>query len=262
MALHLLLPPALGLPRATARAELLEASLARRLGRPVHVEVARSYQDLERRVLEGEVDLAWAPPVLCGRAEPTARLILQAVRGGKSTYRAALVGKNAAYLAATGLVGKRAAWVDPFSTAGYLLPRAYLRSRGDDPDRVLGTQRFFGTYRDALLAVIAGEADVAPIFAGDGSPEVIRTALADQIGPEARLLGPVAITGEAPTDGLVATTRLDPEEARSLVERLLPRGQPVPTIFLDVCEADSFAVAPPGTYRAFVAHAVPERPPA
>lgn len=260
MPLLLLLPPALGLPRATARAELLEASLARRLDREVRVEVARSYQDLERRVLEGEVDLAWAPPLLCGRAEPTARLILQAVRGGRSTYRAALVGRHAEFLAATGLAGKRAAWVDPFSTAGYLLPRAYLRSRGDDPDRLLGGQRFVGTYREALLAVVGGDADVAPIFAGDGSPEVIRTALADQIGPEARLLGPVAITGEAPTDGLVATTRLDADEARALVERLLPRGQPVPTIFLDVCEADSFVVAPPGIYSAFVAHAVPGTP--
>lgn len=232
-------------------------SLSRRLGRAVHVEVARSYQDLERRVLDGEVDLAWAPPVLCGRAEPTARLILQAVRGGRSTYRAALIGRQADRLAVGDLAGTRAAWVDPFSTAGYLLPRAFLRSHGADPDRLFGAQRFAGSYRSALLAVIAGEAELAPIFAGDGGLEGIRTALADQIGPEARLLGPVAITGEAPTDGLVATERLGHDEARALVDRLLPRDQPVPTILLDVCEAEAFAVARPGIYQAFVADALP-----
>lgn len=257
MPLHLLLPPALGLPRATARAELLEVSLERRLGRPVRVEVARSYQDLERRVLDGDVDLAWAPPVLCGRVESTARLILQAVRSGRSTYRAALVGRAAEHLALGGLAGKRAAWVDPFSTAGYLLPRAHLRAHGQDPDRVLGAQRCVGSYRSALLAVIAGDADLAPIFAGDGGPEGIRVALADQIGPEARLLSPIAITGEAPTDGLVATARLEDDEARALVDRLLPLDQPVPTILLDVCEAEAFVVAPPGIYRAFVAGALP-----
>lgn len=254
MPLDLLLPPALGLPRATARASLLEVALERRLTRPIRVEVARSYRDLERAVLGGTIDLAWAPPLLCGRAEPTARLILQAIRGGRSTYRSALVGRKADRLAVSALAGRRAAWVDPFSTAGYLLPRAFLRSQGLDPDRGLAAQRSWGSYRAALVAVASGEADFAAVVAADGDPESIRVALADEIGPEARLLGPFALTGEAPNDGLVATHRLSEEEVRALIAHLLPPG-PFPKILLDVCEADTFAVAAPGTYAAFLAMA-------
>ena len=205
-------------------------------------------------VLGGAVDLAWAPPLLCGRAEPSARLILRAIRAGRSTYRAALVGRRADRLAPAGLSGKRAAWVDPYSTAGYLLPRAFLRSQGVDPDRDLAAKRSWGSYRDALLAVVSGQADFAPIFAAGGDPEFIRTALADQIGPEARLLGPFALTGEAPNDGLVATQRLGEAEARQLVAGLVSPG-PIPSILLDVCEADAFELAPPGTYATLLAGA-------
>ncbi len=258
MTLHLLLPPALGLPRATARAELLEASLANRLGRPVRVEVARSYRDLERGVLARGADLVWAPPVLCGRGEETARLVLQAIRGGRTTYRAALVGRKADRLTSADLAGKRAAWVDSQSAGGYLLHRAFLRSAGQDPDRLLGAQRFVGNYRDALLAVISGQADVAPILAGDGSEEDVRTALADQIGPEARLLEPLAITGEAPNDGLVFTARLTPEEIRETLVRLLPLDGPASDFLLDVCEADSFTLARRGLYRAFLDRVAPD----
>jgi phosphonate transport system substrate-binding protein len=256
--LHFLLPPTLGLPRTTALAELLEASLRGSWHRPVRVEVAQSYRDLERAVLGGGVDLAWAPPVLCGRAEPSARLILQAIRGGRSTYRAALIGRRSDHLHLADLAGKRAAWVDPFSAAGYLLPRALLRSRGLDPDATLGAQRFAGSYRDALLALVAGTADVAPIFAGDGDEEGLRSILADQIGPEARLLAPFALTAEAPTDGLVVTARLDPATARELASLLLPGdGTPPPGFLLDVCEAEGFVVAAPGLYGSFVSSVSP-----
>jgi ABC-type phosphate/phosphonate transport system substrate-binding protein len=255
--LHFLLPPTLGLPRTSALAELLEASLQGRWGHRVRVEVARSYRDLERAVLGGSVDLAWAPPVLCGRAEPTARLILQAIRGGRSTYRAALIGRRSDHLGLDHLAGRRVAWVDPYSAGGYLLPRALLRSRGLDPDGTFGSQRFAGSYRDALVALVSGKADVAPIFAGDGDEGVLRVILADQIGPEARLLAPFALTQEAPTDGLVATARLDPTAAREVAELLLPGDGSPPPGLLEVCEAEGFAVAAPGLYGSFVSTVSP-----
>ncbi len=249
--IRLLFPPSLGELKATARAELLAKSLARRLGQEVQVEVARTYEELEKRVLADEVELAWAPPLLCARVEPTARGILKAIRHGRASYRAAFVGRAGESLDVSRLAGKTAAWVDPLSTAGYLLPRAHLKLLGQDPDKVLGGQRFLGSYRDALLAVLSGAADFASIYTPGADEAAVRGGLAQHVAGEEKRFASFGTTAEAPNDGLVVTARLSAAEAEKLLEALLPLtdGSKGPTLLLEVCDAQAFQRARPGDYR-------------
>ncbi len=247
--IHLLFAPSLGELRASARAELLAGSLQRRLGEPVKVEVAKSYEELEKRLIADEIHIAWAPPMLCAKAEPTARAILKAIRNGRSSYRSALVCRADEPLDAAKLSGKRVAWVDPLSTAGCVLPRSHLALLGQD--RALASETFYGSYRDALQAVLTGAADVSAVYTTGGDEASVRASLATHVGGEAGKLKPIAYTGETPNDGLVFTAKLSVVEAERIVSALLPLtdGSRGPTMLLEVCDAQAFLRARPGDYR-------------
>jgi ABC-type phosphate/phosphonate transport system substrate-binding protein len=247
----LLFPPSLGELRAGARAEVVESWFAGH-GENVRTEVAATYEDLEHRLVRAEVEMGWAPPHVCGEVAPRARAILKAVRGGHSTYRAALVARAEELPTLGRLRGLRAAWVDGRSTAGYLLPRAWLRSQGVDPDLVFEEQQFLGSFRDALLAVLAGRADVAAIHTTTPDEAGSRETMAECIGPQMSRLAPFAFTGETPSDGLVLTTKLAAAEAARLADRLLElckRGVRS-NLLLAVLGADALERAEPGDYGA------------
>ena len=255
MPFEFLLPPSLGDMRATARAELLQTWFRRWLGEDVRVTVAPSYTELEGRISRAEVEMAWAPPLVCARVEAKARAILKAVRAGSSTYRAALVARLTRRLDVTAeaLSGARAAWVDPLSTAGYLLPIAFLRSKGIDPDRVLGGQSFAGSYRTALRAVITGEADFAPIYTPDASEISAQESLSECVGIDRAQLAPFAYSGDAPNDGLIVTSKLSRGDAESFVRRLTPFALAThgANLLLAVLAADRLERADPGEYSAY-----------
>lgn len=245
--LTLLFPPSLGQIRAHARAEVLSQSLGSRLGRPVEVVVAPSYQTLEDRVLACDVDLAWAPPTICALVEPSARAIFKVVRRGLSSYYGALVcraGEPPAF--ADG--GLRAAWVDPLASAGHLLPLDYLRGEGLDPDAVFAAQEFLGSYQAALLAVLSGKADVTAIYCREPSNEAAARSLEENVGASAVHLCPVAFTKDAPSDGLIATDRVT-EPIIDRLERAVD-GSLGPTLLLELFDADRLERSGPGDYAA------------
>ena len=128
-ALHVLFPPSLGRPKATARAELLEKALTNELGVPVTIRVTDDYRDLEKRALGAEAHLVWAPAGVCARIDTYARAFYKAVRQGVATYRSAIIVRIDEQAKVEELRGARAAWVDRYSLGGYLLAADYLRRR-------------------------------------------------------------------------------------------------------------------------------------
>jgi phosphonate transport system substrate-binding protein len=223
--LRFLVPPSVGTARAQARGELLERALSNDMGEAVAVEVAASYDALERGA--GGAELVWAPAAVCAAIEHEARAIFKVVRGGRSTYRGALVGRRDARLTLQQLAGKRAAWVDRRSFGGYLLALHHLKERGIDPARTFASQAFLGTHPAALTAVLEGRADVASVSIAGGSEQHVEEALALHAGRAgARDLVALAITETAPTDALLFTTALDAGRAQALIERVFPAGEP------------------------------------
>ncbi|OJT19116.1 sensor histidine kinase [Archangium sp. Cb G35] len=218
--IRFLLSPSLGEVKEHVRAELFSRALTQRLGRPVVVELAPSYEALERELAEGRVDLAWATGEQCTAFEPQARAVLRAVRAGLWYYHAALVCRADAPLTLKTLKGTRAAWVAPRSTGGYLMPVRHLTARGLSVADTFSEQRFHGTYRKALLAVLAGEADMASIYSSHPEENTVRAYLAEHLGSGERGLIPFEFTGPTPADGLIFTQRMPEADVTALVSVL------------------------------------------
>jgi phosphonate transport system substrate-binding protein len=212
--IRVLFPPSLGMPKAHARAELVESSLAQALGRPVSVSVARDYNELIRASIAREADVVWAPAGVCGRISSVAHHVFRVVRQGRTQYRSAIIVRSTSKLTIDNLAaarGVRAAWVDPHSLGGYILAQELFRKRAINPALVFGEQTFLGSHPEALAAVTDGRAELAAITAWSGEDKDVRAALTMHVGPLENRLGVLAVTDEAPTDAIVLTFELDAE---------------------------------------------------
>src|SRR6185436_19670290 len=151
--LRFVTPPSLGSGHAERAAARMERFLSRYLAPAFDVEVtvAGSYAELARALSSGQAEIGWTPPLVGARIEASGgRALVRVVRGGSSTFRAAIVCQKGKPVDPSNLFGMRAVWVDRESTAGYLLPRAWVRSLGFDPDKVFASERFAGSHRAAV----------------------------------------------------------------------------------------------------------------
>ncbi len=212
--------PSLGDVRDHVRVELFGRALTERLGRQVVVELAPTYEALDAELAAGRVDMVWGTSEQCTTFEPQARAVLRAVRSGSWHYYAALVCRAEEPLSLETLAGKRAAWVAPRSTGGHLLPVRHLEKQGVRPDEVFSEQRYLGTYRKALGAVLSGEADVAAVYSNHADENTIRAILASYVGAQESRLLPFLFTEATLADGIILTRRLSEEDAASLVSVL------------------------------------------
>ena len=57
------------------------------------------------------------------------------------------------------LKGKKFAYVDAYTSAGYYFPRYFLKSKGYDPETFFSVTSFLGTHEKPILAVLNGEYD-------------------------------------------------------------------------------------------------------
>jgi two-component system NtrC family sensor kinase len=216
--------PLLGLVKDQVRAEFLARALSERVGRPIIMEQARTYEHVEQELAAGRVDMALATAEQCNLFEPKSRAVLRAVRAGRWYYHSAFICRAEESLTLEKLRGRRAAWVAPLSTAGYLLPTRHLESVGLPPSELFAEQRFYGTYRHALLAVLSGQADVTAFFTTHMEEYMVRALLAERVGPVERKLRPFAFTGPTLADGIIITHRLPEADAARLVSAIVTMG--------------------------------------
>lgn len=248
------LPPSLGAERAALRAAPLESFLSVALGKRSEVLLGASYEGMARELLSGEVDAAWAPPFVCARMEAMGvRVLVRAVRGGASSYRGALICRASAPLTLQSLAGTTAAWTDRDSVAGYLLPMALLRAQGLNPPKLFLGQSFLGSYRDALLAVAEGKADLTSVWARVARPGQPDLTGVESILPErAQELLPFAFTEEVPNDGVAVAMSCAPAVVTALEHSLLtlPSSAEGKELLGEVFDAERFEPAPRMSYRA------------
>lgn len=244
----LLVPPSLGAARASARAELLESSLAGELGMDVRVRIASDYSDLQRDAVAGYPELVWAPAAVIAQLDD-ARAILRAVRSGSGRYHSALVARADKKLAVDKLRGLRAAWVDPLSAGGYLLPLALLRGQGVEPNLVFNQQDFLGSHRAVVDAVLDGAYDIAAVSTPSRDPVALQKSLEFYAGSAARNLEVIGVSDSAPTDALVVTTKLDVVAADRVVQKLAPIRGRTPSFLLTAMEAERLERASLDEYK-------------
>ena len=249
------LPGAASVDTLIGHSRLLRESLSRLAGVDVDVVVARDYDAIRQALVTGAVDAALAPPVVCAQvSSPGAPALarvpvpLQTVRRGHALFASAIVGRRDRRLTFTPRT-LRAAWVDPLSVCGHLLPKAWLRQQRHRLEGFFVDERFWGAYRLALQAVVDGDADICGVHVLPGGRALDESIEAHLPGASG-LLAAIAVTDAVPGDGVAVLPR-----AAVLVEALqrLPKDV-VQTVF----RADGFIPAKDDAFAALAAVTSPE----
>lgn len=241
--------PAAAVDTVLAHGALLREALATACDAVVDVVIPRDYDALRLALLTGAVDAALTPPVVCAQLVAAKIPVpLQVVRRGHAMFSSALVGRGDRRLVLAPRT-LRAAWVDPLSVCGHLLPRAHLRAQRHRLEGFFVDEPFFGSYRAALQAVIDGRADVAGVHVLPGGAGLAE-ALDIHLPGASSLLVALAVTAAVPGDGIAA----------------LPSGRPLLTalqqlpvdVIRTVFRADAFAPASDTAFAALASVIAPE----
>lgn len=179
--------------------------------------VAASYEELVASVRDGSTDAAWLPPVAYAWLAEAVTPIGCIARDPGATYACALVVRDEAGPATVrDLAGLRAGWVEPWSAAGYVVPRLELARAGIIASATFGEERFWGSHRAALLALAKGDCDVAATYARTVDGE-LRGGWSDVAELSARVL---TTYGPIPSDVIAIRRNAAVEDVAALAKAL------------------------------------------
>lgn len=148
------------------RYEPLARYLASQVGAGVDVKlmVVPRYEQIISNFLSQKMDAAFfgSFTYILAHAEIGVQAIARPVGlDGSSTYRGLIfVRKDSSIRSIQEMRGKRFAFVDQYTTAGYLLPLAYFKKEGVDYRTYLKESYFAGTHEDAIYDVLERKADI------------------------------------------------------------------------------------------------------
>jgi soluble P-type ATPase len=139
---------------------------------------------------------------------------------GTSTYCGYIfVRKDSGIKGLKGMRGKRMAFVDRATTAGYIFPVAWLKEHGvDNPARFFSEYYFTGSHDAAIDAVLNREADV-----GCAKHSIYNRVKAENPRVEKELVV-LEISPNVPENGLLVRKTMDPALKHKLKEALLGMG--------------------------------------
>jgi phosphate/phosphite/phosphonate ABC transporter binding protein len=178
-----------------------------------------TYEELVTSVRDGSSDVAWLPPVVYAWLAEGVTPLGRIVREGKTTYSAALVVReDSPVKELADLKRLRAGWVDPWSAAGFVVPRLELARKGIGLGRAFRSETFHGSHREALLALQRDECDVVGTYArtpADGEEQATEGGWSEIEGLAVRVL---ATFGAIPPDVVAVRRNLGPEEHELMIE--------------------------------------------
>ncbi|MCC6902121.1 MAG: phosphate/phosphite/phosphonate ABC transporter substrate-binding protein [Polyangiaceae bacterium] len=192
---------------------------------PVVPHAVNSYTDLLAGLHWGDIHFAWLPPMIAVRAiaRGSAVALAAPIRSGSAWYWTALFSNETSPLRdVSQLAGARVAWVDPMSSAGYLVIRASLRAAELDPAELFVSETFYGTHDAVVAAVREGRADVGATYAHFDDAGRIRNA-----GWGKTPVNVIKCAGPIPSDVLAASVHLPEDVARDITEALTGDGHSV-----------------------------------
>jgi phosphonate transport system substrate-binding protein len=215
--------------------------------------VAASYAELTAALADGEVGLAWLPPVPTIDLETrgTASVLAIPARRGSTTYHAAFIVRRGGPKTLAELRGRRAAWVQRDSAAGYLVPRMHLAAQGFDVLRFFARELFVHSHLGVIDAVVSGEADVGATFCSVDAPsgKVLRSGWQDEDGQSIRPVEVLTTMGPIPNDALVAHAELPAAARAALTRWLLTLDGRAKQIFEGMLGSGDFRVPAPNHFE-------------
>ena len=161
-----------------AKAKPLEKLLGDKLGIPVKVSVSTDYNTIIEAMASKQVDIGFLPPTayVMAHDKDAANVLLQAQRFGVNdqtgqpttelvdSYKSMfIVKKDSKINDVKDLKGKKIAFQDVTSSAGYVLPAATLMDAGIDPTKDVQGIAIKG-HDQAVIALLNGDVDAAVVF--------------------------------------------------------------------------------------------------
>ncbi|HEY2420536.1 MAG TPA: phosphate/phosphite/phosphonate ABC transporter substrate-binding protein [Neobacillus sp.] len=161
-----------------AKAKPLEKLLGDKLGIPVKVSVSTDYNTIIEAMASKQVDIGFLPPTayVMAHEKGAANVLLQAQRFGVDDQTGApttdlvdwyksefIVKKDSNINSIKDLKGKKIAFQDVTSSAGYVWPAASLMDAGIDPIKDVQGVTVKG-HDQAVIALLNGDVDAAVIF--------------------------------------------------------------------------------------------------
>ena len=164
---------------------------------------------------------------------------------GTSTYHGLIfVRKSSGIKSIQDMKGKRFAFVDKATTAGYLLPLAYFKEHGKNYKAFLKESYFTGTHEDAIFDVLNGKADIG---AAKNTVYERLAASDDKIKKELVIL---KRSPDVPENGLAVRKDLEGPLKKKLKEALLTiHEDPEGGALLNVFGAQRFIETSDSDYR-------------
>jgi phosphonate transport system substrate-binding protein len=223
--------PEMNLFKQKQRFKLLGDYLSKKTGIPVEFTILSRYGNIIESFTAEKMDGAFFGSFTGALAirklgvVPMARPVNP---DGSSTYKGYLfVRKDSGIRTAADMQGKRMAFVDKATTAGYVFPLAWLRDNGVTAvDGFFSEQFFTGSHDAAVLAVLNQKADV-----GAAKNTIYERVRKDEPRVD-RELAILASSREVPSNGLCVRKDLDAAVRAALKDALLtlhndPEGRQV-----------------------------------
>jgi phosphonate transport system substrate-binding protein len=235
-----------------ARNAKLAAALGDLVGRPISHAHAQSYDALAAMLHQEKVNIAWLPPIPFMALERAniAFPLVSHQRGGKDDFEAVLIVRSDSPIRTLyGLQGKRAAWVDPLSASGYVLPRIQLAALGIDPRVTFAAERFYGSHEAVVRAVVGGAADFGATFANiDARGQTARGGWSDLEGA-AEAIRVCARFGAIPADVIAVHSSVDAATCEALTRGLIEIAQKETDLVRSIFGVDEFVRWVPASYE-------------
>ncbi|MFT8322526.1 MAG: phosphate/phosphite/phosphonate ABC transporter substrate-binding protein [Bacillus sp. (in: firmicutes)] len=160
-----------------AKAKPLEGLLSKELGIPVKVSVSTNYNTIIEAMASKKVDVGFLPPTayVLAKEKKAAEVILQAQRKGINDdgsqndqlvdfYNSIfIVKKDSNINSIADLKGKKIAFQDVTSSAGYVWPAAKLMENNIDPQKDVQGVNIKG-HDQAVISLLNGDVDAAVVF--------------------------------------------------------------------------------------------------
>jgi phosphonate transport system substrate-binding protein len=175
--------------------------------------VATSYAAVIEAMGAGKVDVGWLATFsyVLAHEKYDVELLLVVQRFGSPFYRGqVMVRADSGIQDLAGLKGKRFAFVDPASTAGYLYPKTLLLSKGVDPEHFFKKSVFAGSHNAVVLSIYKGEVDGGAAY--DGSRSAVAKVFPDVFDK----VKVIAYTKEIPNDTVSVRKKL-PEDLKLII---------------------------------------------
>jgi phosphonate transport system substrate-binding protein len=226
------------LPQIKDAREKIRLYLQKKLGMPVEMIYTNDYVGVIEALRANKIHMAELPPfayVIATRSIKLTPIVTLGANGKPVSYESVIIVKGDSKIKTMADVKAQAkkltfCFVDPASTSGHLIPRAFLVSYGLNPDTAFKQTIFAGSHPASILSVKSGKIDV-----GCTTDLIFNIMIQNHMMKEGDVR---VIWKSAPivSDPIVVRNDINPELTKKIQQAYLDLNKEEPGILKDLLE--------------------------